>query len=200
MKEYKFPEITRLDQLNEDSFEYNYSDYMKWQIQERVELIMGKIFPMSAPTTLHQHIVGEIFFNMYSYFQHKSCEAFLSPIDVRLPVGKKENIYKTVVQPDLCVVCDQVKIEEKGINGAPDLVVEILSPSNRQIEMYEKFEAYQASLVREYWIIHPGEHWMLQYVLNENNLFELHKKHENLSHLESVIFPGLIVDMAAYKP
>ena len=200
MKEYKFPKITRLDQLNEDSFEYNYSDYMKWQIQERVELIMGKIFPMSAPTTLHQHIVGEIFFNMYSYFQHKSCEAFLSPIDVRLPVGKKENIYKTVVQPDLCVVCDQVKIEEKGINGAPDLVVEILSPSNRQIEMYEKFEAYQASLVREYWIIHPGEHWMLQYVLNENNLFDLHKKHENLSHLESVIFPGLIVDMAAYKP
>jgi Uma2 family endonuclease len=200
MKEYKFPEITRLDQLNEDSFEYNYSDYMKWQIQERVELIMGKIFPMSAPTTLHQHIVGEIFFNMYSYFQHKSCEAFLSPIDVRLPVGKKENIYKTVVQPDLCVVCDHVKIEEKGINGAPDLVVEILSPSNRQIEMYEKFEAYQASLVREYWIIQPGEHWMLQYVLNENNLFELHKKHENLSRLASVIFPDLIVDMAAYKP
>jgi len=200
MKEYKFPEITRLDQLNEDSFEYNYSDYMKWQIQERVELIMGKIFPMSAPTTLHQHIVGEIFFNMYSYFQHKSCEAFLSPIDVRLPVGKKENIYKTVVQPDLCVVCDQVKIEEKGIIGAPDLVVEILSPSNRQIEMYEKFEAYQASLVREYWIIHPGEHWMLQYVLNENNLFELHKKHENLSRLASVIFPDLIVDMATYKP
>jgi len=200
MKEYKFPEITRLDQLNEDSFEYNYSDYMKWQIQERVELIMGKIFPMSAPTTLHQHIVGEIFFNMYSYFQHKSCEAFLSPIDVRLPVGKKENIYKTVVQPDLCVVCDQVKIEEKGIIGGPDLVVEILSPSNRQIEMYEKFEAYQASLVREYWIIHPGEHWMLQYVLNENNLFELHKKHENLSRLVSVIFPDLIVDMAAYKP
>lgn len=200
MKEYDFPQITQLDQLNENSFEYNYSDYMKWQIQERVELIMGKIFPMSAPTTLHQHIVGEIFFNMYSYFQHKSCEAFLSPIDVRLPVGKKENIYKTVVQPDLCVVCDQVKIEEKGINGAPDLVVEILSPSNRQIEMYEKFEAYQASLVREYWIIHPGEHWMLQYVLTENNLFELHKKHENLSRVASVIFPNLIVDMAAYKP
>jgi Uma2 family endonuclease len=137
---------------------------------------------------------------MYSYFQHKSCAVFLSPIDVRLPVGKKGNIYKTVVQPDLCVVCDQVKIEEKGINGAPDLVVEILSPGNRQIEMNEKFEAYQDSLVREYWIIHPKEHWMLQYVLGENMKFELHKKHENLSCLESVIFPGLIVDLAAYKP
>ena len=66
--------------------------------------------------------------------------------------------------------------------------------------MHEKFEAYQTSLVREYWIIHPGEQWMLQYVLNEINLYDLYKKHENLSCLESVIFPGLIVDVAAYKP
>jgi Uma2 family endonuclease len=200
MNEYKFPEITRLDQLNEDSFEYSYSDYMKWQFQERVEIIMGKIFPMSAPTTLHQHIIGELFFNMYSFFKYTSCNVILSPIDVRLPVGKQGNTFKTVVQPDLCVICDKSKIVTQGIIGAPDLVVEILSPSNRQIETHEKFEAYQASLVREYWIIHPGEQWMLQYVLSENYLFVLHKKHENLSRLESVIFPGLIVDVAAYKP
>ena len=74
MKEYKFPEITRLDQLNEDSFEYSYSDYMKWRFQERVEIIMGKIFPMSAPTTLHQHIIGELFFTMYFFFKHTSCK------------------------------------------------------------------------------------------------------------------------------
>jgi Uma2 family endonuclease len=200
MKEYIFPEITRLDQLNEDSFEYSYSDYMKWQFQERVEIIMGKIFPMSAPTTLHQHIIGELFFNMYSFFKYTSCNVILSPIDVRLPVGKQGNTFKTVVQPDLCVICDKSKIVTQGIIGAPDLVVEILSPSNRQIEMHEKFEAYQASLVREYWIIQPGEQWMLQYVLSENNLYVLHKKHENLSRLESVIFPGLIVDVAANKP
>jgi Uma2 family endonuclease len=66
--------------------------------------------------------------------------------------------------------------------------------------MHEKFEAYQASLVHEYWIIHPGEQWMLQYVLNENHLFFLHKKYENLSRLESIIFPDLIVDVAAFKP
>ena len=200
MKEYKFPEITRLDQLNEDSFEYSYSDYMKWQFQERVEIIMGKIFPMSAPTTLHQHIIGELFFTMYAFFKHTSCNVILSPIDVRLPVGKQGKTFKTVMQPDLCVICDKSKIVAQGIIGAPDLVVEILSPSNRQIEMHEKFEAYQASLVREYWIIHPGEQWMLQYVLNENNLYELHKKHENLSCLESVIFLGLSIDVAAYKP
>ena len=200
MKAYKFTEITRLDQLNEDSFEYSYSDYMKWQFQERVELIMGKIFPMSAPTTLHQHIIGELFFTMHSIFKYTSCKVILSPIDVRLPVGKQGNTFKTVVQPDLCVICDKSKIVTQGIIGAPDLVVEILSPSNRPIEMHEKFVAYQASLVREYWIIHPVEHWMLQYVLDNNLKFELHKKHENLSRLTSVIFPELAIDVSAYKP
>ena len=200
MKAYKFTEITRLDQLNEDSFEYSYNDYLKWQFQERVELIMGKIFPMSAPTTLHQHIIGELFFTMHSFFKYTSCKVILSPIDVRLPVGKQGNTFKTVVQPDLCVICDKSKIVTQGIIGAPDLVVEILSPSNRPIEMHEKFEAYQASLVREYWIIHPVEHWMLQYVLDNNLKFELHKKHENLSRIESVIFPELAIDVSAYKP
>jgi Uma2 family endonuclease len=104
------------------------------------------------------------------------------------------------VQPDLCVICVKSKIVTQGIIGAPDLVVEILSPSNRQIEMHEKFEAYQASLVREYWIIHPEEQWMLQYVLNENHLFVLHKKYENLSQLASVIFQGLVVDVATNNP
>ena len=200
MKEYKFPEITRLDQLNEDSFEYSYSDYMKWQFQERVELIMGKIFPMSAPNTPHQSLAIDLATDFKKFFKGKNYFVFIAPFDVRLPVGKKGNVYKTVVQPDLGVICDLLKLEKSGIKGAPDLVVEILSPGNRQIEMNEKFEAYQASLVREYWIIHPEEEWMLQYVLNENHLFELHKKHENLSRLTSVIFQGLVVDVAVFNP
>ncbi|MFN6022448.1 MAG: Uma2 family endonuclease, partial [Bacteroidota bacterium] len=155
MKEYKFPEITQLDQLNEDSFEYSYSDYMTWQFQERVEIIMGKIFPMSAPNTPHQSLAIDIAVDLKNYFKGKNCFVFIAPFDVRLPVGKKGNVYKTVVQPDLGIVCDLIKLEKSGVKGAPDLVVEILSPSNRQIEMHEKFEAYQASLVREYWIIHP---------------------------------------------
>jgi Uma2 family endonuclease len=200
MKEYKFPEITRLDQLNEDSFEYSYNDYMKWQIQERVELIMGKIFPMSAPNTPHQSLAIDLATDFKKNFKGKNYFVFIAPFDVRLPVGKKGNVYKTVVQPDLGIVCDLLKLEKSGIKGAPDLVVEILSPSNRQIEMHEKFEAYQASLIREYWIIHPEEQWMLQYVLGENMKFELHKKYENLSRITSVIFPNLVVEVSAYKP
>jgi len=200
MKAYKHQEITRLDQLNEDSFEYSYNDYLKWQFQERVELIMGKIFPMSAPNTPHQSISIDLAVDLKNYFKGKNCFVFLAPFDVRLPVGKKGNVYKTIVQPDLGVVCDLLKLEKSGIKGAPDLVVEILSPSNRQIEMHEKFEAYQSSHVREYWIIHPEEKWMLQYILNEKYLFVLHKKYENLSRIESVIFPELFVELAEYKP
>jgi Uma2 family endonuclease len=200
MKEYKFPEITRLDQLNEDSFEYSYTDYMTWQFKERVELIMGKIFPMSAPNTPHQSLAIDLATDFKNYFKGQNCFVFIAPFDVRLPVGKKGNVYKTVVQPDLGIVCDLLKLEKSGIKGAPDLVVEILSPSNRQIEMHEKFEAYQASLVREYWIIHPEEEWMLQYVLGKNMKFELHKKHENLSRITSVIFPDLVVEVSAYTP
>ena len=173
---------------------------MTWQLQERVELIMGKIFPMSAPNTPHQSLAIDLAADFKYYFKGKNCFVFIAPFDVRRPVGKKGNVYKTVVQPDLGVICDLLKLEKSGIKGTPDLVVEILSPSNRQIEMYEKFEAYQASLVREYWIIHPEEQWMLQYVLNENHLFDLHKKYENLSRISSVIFPELVVEVAEYKP
>jgi Uma2 family endonuclease len=161
---------------------------------------MGKIFPMSAPNTPHQSLAIDLAADFKNYFKGKNCFVFIAPFDVRLPVGKKGDIYKTVVQPDLGIVCDLLKLEKSGIKGAPDLVVEILSPSDRQIEMHEKFEAYQASLVREYWIIHPEEQWMLQYVLNENHLFDLHQKYENLSRISSVIFPELVVEVAEYKP
>jgi Uma2 family endonuclease len=173
---------------------------MTWQLQERVEIIMGKIFPMSAPNTPHQSLAIDLAADFKNYFKGKNCFVFIAPFDVRLPVGKKGNIYKTVVQPDLGIVCDLLKLEKSGIKGAPDLVVEILSPSNQQIEMHEKFEAYQASLVREYWIIHPEEQWMLQYVLNDNLKFELHNKYANLSRISSVIFPELVVEVAEYKP
>jgi len=180
---------------------YNYSDYLKWTFDGMVELIRGKIFKMSpAPSTGHQLILIELTGIFWQHLKGKKCKTFVAPFDVRLPVGKKGNVYKTVVQPDLGIVCDLLKLEKSGVKGAPDLVVEILSPSNRQIEMHEKFEAYQASLVREYWIIHPEEQWMYQYVLNDNLKFELHKKYENLSRIESVIFPELFVEVADYKP
>ena len=147
---------------------YTYADYLRWQFTERVELIRGRIFKMSpAPNTRHQNIVVYFTANLFQYFKGKSCQVFCAPFDVRLPVGKKKGEYTTVVQPDLCIVCDANKLDEQGCIGAPDLTVEILSPGNSRREMRDKYQLYEEAGVREYWIVNPQEKVVLVYVLNE---------------------------------
>lgn len=120
--------IISYGQLNPDG-EYTYWDYLKWQFEERVELIRGKIFKMSpAPGSLNQRVSFKLGVALDKCFQGKSCSIFAAPFDVRLPIpsAKKDT---TVVQPDLCVICDPTKIDERGCKGAPDLVIEIVSPA-----------------------------------------------------------------------
>ncbi|WP_254562430.1 Uma2 family endonuclease [Dyadobacter diqingensis] len=166
-------EITSLDQLDLNAT-YSYADYLKWHFEERIELIKGKIFKMSpAPATRHQLISGEIYFLFKSHLKRNPCKVFISPFDVRLtPLRKQESskIY-TVVQPDVCVVCDPNKIDAKGCVGAPDLVVEVLSPGNTDKEMKEKFEIYEENGVKEYWLVEPDHHVVLVYKLNEAGKF-----------------------------
>lgn len=166
-------EITSIDQLDPNAT-YSYADYLKWQIDERIELIKGKIFRMSpASATRHQLIAGEIHFLLKGHLRRKSCKVFFAPFDVRLtPLQKTEsNKIYTVVQPDVCVVCDLTKIDSKGCIGAPDLIVEVLSPGNTDKEMKEKFEIYEENGVKEYWLIEPDHHIVLVYKLNEEGKF-----------------------------
>lgn len=135
--------------------QYSYADYLLWQFQERVELIKGKLFKMPpAPSRRHQEVSKIIDWHFTSYFRGKSCKVYNAPFDVRLPKKTKtdQKVY-TVVQPDLCIICDKSKLDKRGCIGAPDLVVEILSPGNTKKEMREKFEVYQESGVREYWLV-----------------------------------------------
>jgi Uma2 family endonuclease len=149
---------------------YTYADYLKWTFDERLELIKGKIFKMSpAPGSTHQLISGAVFNSLYNYLKGKSCKVFSAPYDVRLmrrSFDDKDII--TVVQPDICVICDLKKIDEKGCLGAPDIVVEILSPGNNKKELQNKYEVYEESGVLEYWIIHPLEKTFLKYTLVDN--------------------------------
>jgi Uma2 family endonuclease len=136
---------------------YTYADYYKWQFDERVELIKGKIFKMSpAPSATHQRLSSRLHTAIGSYLWGKKCELFSAPFDVRLPrkTSKDEDII-TVLQPDLCVICDPSKIEERGCLGAPDLVVEVLSPGNSRKELKNKFDVYEEAGVKEYWIVDP---------------------------------------------
>ncbi len=191
--------ITSLDQLDPAGV-YSYADYLLWQFQERVELFKGKFFPMAAPSTYHQRYSGRMSFPIQAFLQGKSCELFVAPFDVRLPDSKRKpkfdgDIY-TVVQPDLCVICDSAKLDKRGCLGAPDLMVEILSPGNTTKEMDNKFRLYEEAGVREYWIVEPDDKFVLVYVLREGEFVGLRPRTESVP-LTSTILPGLTIDLAA---
>ena len=167
--------ITKLSQLDLDGT-YSYADYLKWQFEERVELLRGKIARMSpAPSVKHQSIASNLHYHFRSNFERKDCRVFFAPFDVRLYNRKKslkasQDIY-TVVQPDLCVICDSSKLDEQGCNGAPELVIEILSPGNSRREIKDKFDLYQEAGVQEYWLVQPQEEVVLVYTLNEQGQY-----------------------------
>ena len=150
--------------------EYSYSDYMLWQFQERVELIKGFILRMSpAPSMVHQTVVNNLTGIFYINFKNKPCRVFQAPFDVRLPIpsARKDS---TVVQPDLCIICDERKLDQKGCQGTPDLMVEILSPKNSKHDVHTKFNLYQEAGVKEYWIVNPTDKLILVYTL-VNDIF-----------------------------
>ncbi|WAC09470.1 Uma2 family endonuclease [Dyadobacter pollutisoli] len=176
---------------------YTYADYLLWRLEERLELIKGKIFKMSpAPNVRHQKISGKLHLEMGMFFKNHYCQVFYAPFDVRLHKKNSQSsdtkIY-TVVQPDLCVICDEGKLDEKGCLGAPDLIVEILSPGNSRKEMDIKFELYEESGVREYWLVEPAENAVFAYVLNEHGTYIGLKPAINI--LQSAIFPDLKIDL-----
>ena len=122
---------------------------------------------------------------------------YAAPFDVRLPVSLKDGQVDTVVQPDLCVVCDERKLDKQGCNGAPDLVIEILSPGNSAKEVRGKFELYEASGVLEYWLVYPTEESINRYRLNEHNTFVANRPLSLGDELTSPLFPGMQVKLDA---
>jgi Uma2 family endonuclease len=132
-------------------------------MDDMVEIIKGRVFKMSpAPKRIHQKISWRLSGLLYNYLKDKKCQAFSAPFDVRLPVKsiKNEEIF-TVIQPDICVICDLEKLDDAGCIGAPDLIIEILSKGNNKKELKNKYEVYEESGVKEYWIIHPEEQTLL---------------------------------------
>jgi len=150
---------------------YTYADYLKWTFDERLELIKGKIFKMSpAPGSVHQLVSGAVFNELYNYLKGKPCKVFSAPFDVRfIRRSIDDAAITTVVQPDICVICDVNKIDAKGCIGAPDIIIEILSPGNNRKELQNKYEVYEEAGVLEYWVIQPQEKTFLKYTLIDNN-------------------------------
>jgi len=183
---------------------YSYADYMKWQLPEMVELIRGKIFRMSpAPSTLHQKVCGELFRQMATFLKDQPCQVFIAPFDVRLPhkpEGRKDAEIDTVVQPDICVICDAAKIDERGCLGAPDWIIEILSPYTSEKDLRQKFDVYEHAGVKEYWVIHPQEQTVLVYVLKNGKYEGVLKPFVRTDVVSSITLPELKIDLAEVFP
>ena len=131
---------------------FTYADYVEWDDDVRYELIDGVAYALSAPLQVHQRVLRELTGLLWTFLKGKKCELFMAPADVRLSYDTTDD---TVVQPDLFVVCDKSKLDGKACIGAPDLVIEILSPSTARIDMLKKFHAYLKAEVLEYWIVDP---------------------------------------------
>lgn len=175
---------------------YSYSDYLKWELEERLELIKGKIFKMTpAPSSFHQTVSGNIYGTIWNFLKGKPCMVFAAPFDVRLARIKNEQEILTVVQPDICVVCDKSKIDEKGCLGAPDIVVEILSPGNNKKELRNKFEVYEEAEVQEYWIVHPTEMTFTRYILDENKRYQPTRLLVGGDQVTTSVLPGFVLKL-----
>ena len=138
---------------------FTYSDYLEWDGPERFELIEGVPYLMASPSDVHQEIVVELSRQLANFLFGKKCRLFTAPFDVRLfeRNGESPDDVDTIVQPDLLVVCDSTKIDRKGVHGAPDLVIEVLSPGTARHDRLIKLNQYQAAGVREYWLVSPEE-------------------------------------------
>lgn len=192
--------ITQFSQLNPNKI-YSYADYVTWQFNEAVELIKGKIQLMSpAPTVTHQRISRDLSYLINQFLRKNPCELFTAPFDVKLYNSKKaalsdENVY-SVVQPDLCVICDPNKITERGCDGAPDWIIEILSKGNSKKEMKLKYELYEESGVSEYWLIYPYEKAIYQFVLNnEIEKYQLAAMYAEDGIATPTLFPTLKINL-----
>ena len=179
------------------SKEYSYADYLTWTFEERLELIKGKLFRMSpAPSRVHQKLSQIIGAELFFYLKGKPCEVYSAPFDVRLPrkINDEQDIV-TVLQPDVCVICDPSKLDDRGCLGAPDIVIEILSPGNNKKELLNKYEVYEEAGVKEYWLVIPQEKAFWRYTLNEEARFEASRPLTLGDFVTTPVLPGFELNL-----
>lgn len=175
---------------------YSYADYLTWRFDDMVELIKGKLFINSpAPASRHQLIASNLHRDISNHFRKHACQSYFAPFDVRLVKGRKEDTeIFTVVQPDICVICDLSKIDARGYAGAPDLVIEIISPSTAKKDIDYKYKLYEEYGVKEYWIVFPDSNALDQYYLSEGR-YERKDVYVNGQSFYSTAFPDLLINL-----
>jgi len=183
---------------------YTYADYVTWPHVERWELIEGFPYNMSpAPTRRHQDLSGEFFKQIAVFLDDKPCKVYSAPFDVRLlPEASPEELraadddhITTVVQPDISVICDHEKLDERGCLGAPDIIIEILSPSTAAKDQIQKVALYEQCGVKEYWIVHPTDKTVTVRLLDEQGRYGIPAIYEGKGTLAMQMLAGLDIDV-----
>ena len=179
---------------------YTYADYLTWLDDKSRELINGFIKMMSpAPRLNHAEVSFNISWNLGSILKKKrgKCKVFTAPFDVRFPKKGETSDDKidTVVQPDICVICDLSKLDERGCCGAPDMIAEILSPSSAKKDVTEKFNLYEEHGVKEYWIVHPSEKAINVYLLQEDEKYDNGTLYEFEGKVPVHVFDNYLIDL-----
>jgi Uma2 family endonuclease len=187
--------------INKNSKKYSYADYLQWQDDKRREIIDGVIYDMNAPLRIHQKISMALSVQLYSYFENSMCEVYVAPFDVRLPEKSTNNqdIFD-VVQPDISVICDENKLDEKGCVGAPDLVIEVMSPSTASLDNIKKRELYEKVRVKEYWILDPVNRMTIVYQMGKDKLYKKPVWYSDRGVISSNLFPELRIRLENVFP
>ncbi len=178
---------------------FTYSDYLSWNDDERWEIINGEAYNMTpAPGTTHQLIISELIRKIGNQLEGKTCKVIPAPFDVRLPVkSEKEEEIENIVQPDISVVCDRHILDEKGCLGAPDLIIEIISPSTSRKDRMEKFFLYEQVGVKEYWLVSPDDKIVEVFILGKEGEYGRPKIYCETDTVPFTAVNGIIIDLQA---
>jgi Uma2 family endonuclease len=179
----------------EESYDYyTYADVLEWDEDVRAEIIDGEIYMMAPPLTIHQGILMELAGQLRDFLKGKPCKVYPAPFGVRL-FPREDKSDDTFVEPDIVVVCDRSKIDKRGCNGAPDLIIEILSPSNSRNDKLLKFHKYLEAGVREYWIVDPEEKMAQTHILDSGHYIT--NIYDEKSAVPVSVLPGCVIELAA---
>ncbi|MDR1900515.1 MAG: Uma2 family endonuclease [Treponema sp.] len=180
--------------LAKEKIAYTYADYLAWDEGERYEIVDGEAYMMAPPSRMHQEISMALSTSINNYLEGKPCKVYAAPFAVRLNPAPDQSD-DTVLEPDIVVVCDPAKLDDRGCNGAPDLIIEILSPSTTRYDQIVKFNKYREAGVREYWIVDPEKRIIMAYELKNGEYTAVN--YGDTGTVPVKILPGCEINLAA---